>query len=363
MGETTSEPQAATLIELGEAIMLLRDLLPPPHPGLLARMTSEENEDWDPAGDASSSSLDLEMPAVEFSLGNGRPWPELASPIALDRAYGCLIGLAVGDALGSGGAPGEWTGITTAALCVAESLLTFDTVDQEDLLRRLAAWLQTGRNTIHGQVVGMGATTRAAIETFIASGEPGGNSDDPGRAGAGSLVRNAAIAIAHAQDPMKADRLAQVQSRASHQTPEAVAACRLFTAIMVDALDGAGKEAALAPRVMSLPRKLLMLSAGMYKTKATSEIRPNAYAVDALEAALWAVWQTASFKDALLAATELGGASACVAALTGQLAGALYGMSTIPIAWLDGLALRHKIESIAGELFCARAVPANPAER
>src|SRR4051812_31938460 len=85
----------------------------------------------------------------------------------IEKAAGSLLGLAVGDALGTtlefcvrdsyrplrdmiGGGPfglrpGEWTDDTSMALCLAESLIERGGLDQQDLMGRFAAWYQEGR--------------------------------------------------------------------------------------------------------------------------------------------------------------------------------------------------------------------------
>ena len=45
-----------------------------------------------------------------------------------------------------------------------------------------------------------------------------------------------------------------------------------------------------------------------------------------MEAALWCVYNTSSFEDAVLKAINLGGDADTVGAITGQIAGALYGV-------------------------------------
>jgi ADP-ribosyl-[dinitrogen reductase] hydrolase len=70
-----------------------------------------------------------------------------------------------------------------------------------------------------------------------------------------------------------------------------------------------------------------------------------------LEAALWAVARTATFEDAVLTAANLGGDADTTAAITGQLAGALYGESAIPQQWLERVAWRLKIKDLAFRLF------------
>jgi ADP-ribosyl-[dinitrogen reductase] hydrolase len=80
-------------------------------------------------------------------------------------------------------------------------------------------------------------------------------------------------------------------------------------------------------------------------------VQSSGYVAHSLEAALWAIGRTANFRDAVLLAANLGGDADTTAAITGQLAGALYGLSTIPEEWLERLAWRDKIEHQANDLF------------
>jgi ADP-ribosylglycohydrolase len=49
------------------------------------------------------------------------------------------------------------------------------------------------------------------------------------------------------------------------------------------------------------------------------------------------VYQTDNFRDAILLATNLGNDTDTVAAVTGQIAGAFYGLSNIPDDWKNKL--------------------------
>ncbi len=300
-------------------------------------------------------------------------WPKLSREQARDRALGCFLGLAVGDAVGAaveskprdsfppltdmtGGGkfnlqPGEWTGDTTMALCLADSLLATGTVDQEDFMLRLRGWLEHGENTVPGKCFDIGATTRAAIENYIATGFAASGRTDRNSAGNGSLARLAPLAIAARGDHDTAEDLALRQSRATHAHQECLDACKLFTAQLLDALDGADKDAATRQRVMSLVPKVLFISAGEWRTKTRAQISSSGYVVNTLEAALWSVWQTDNFRDAVLTAANLGDDAKGVGAVAGQLAGALYGASAIPAEWLAKLAWRERIEKLATDLF------------
>ncbi len=56
--------------------------------------------------------------------------------------------------------------------------------------------------------------------------------------------------------------------------------------------------------------------------------------MDGLSMALHCVWTTTSFSDAINKAASLGGDADTVSAITGQIAGAIYGIDNIPFEWI-----------------------------
>ncbi|MBR5467875.1 MAG: ADP-ribosylglycohydrolase family protein, partial [Firmicutes bacterium] len=65
-----------------------------------------------------------------------------------------------------------------------------------------------------------------------------------------------------------------------------------------------------------------------------------------LEAAIWCLMNTHSYKECVLAAVNLGDDTDTTAAIAGGLAGALYGYETIPQEWRNTLIKREYIESM-----------------
>ena len=84
-----------------------------------------------------------------------------------------------------------------------------------------------------------------------------------------------------------------------------------------------------------------------------AEVRGTGYVVHCLHAALWSVSVTDDFRGAVLAAANLGEDADTTAAVAGQIAGAVYGLSGIPAEWLAKLAWRDRLERVAGELYDA----------
>ncbi|KIY37546.1 hypothetical protein TZ03_27305 [Pseudomonas sp. 10-1B] len=93
---------------------------------------------------------------------------------------------------------------------------------------------------------------------------------------------------------------------------------QLFGAQLHLALNGADKEEALSPKVRPLKPRALIINAGEYKHKTREQIRSSGYVVDTLEAALWAVWNTDNFRDAILLAANLADDADSVAATAGH---------------------------------------------
>ena len=80
-------------------------------------------------------------------------------------------------------------------------------------------------------------------------------------------------------------------------------------------------------------------------------IQSFGYIVVSLEAALWCLLTTTSYKEAVLKAVNLGNDTDTVAAITGGLAGALYGYDAIPTEWKDTLIKREYIEGLCLGLY------------
>jgi ADP-ribosyl-[dinitrogen reductase] hydrolase len=87
--------------------------------------------------------------------------------------------------------------------------------------------------------------------------------------------------------------------------------------------------------------------AGSWRGKARPAISASGYVAHTLEAALWSVGASGSFREAVLRAANLGEDADTTAAVTGQLAGALHGAHGIPDGWRGKVAWRERIREMA----------------
>ena len=291
-----------------------------------------------------------------------------------DRALGAFLGLAVGDAVGTtlefrprdaqprledmvGGGPfdlppGTWTDDTSMALALADSLAAtgHDAVDCRDLMDRFVRWWRQGAYAPVGRCFDIGNTTSEALARYRETGDPLAGSTEPRTAGNGSLMRLAPVALRFLQDRPRLIAAAADQSRTTHAAEEAVDACRAFAELLADAIAGAPRAELLAPRTFDGAPAIARVLAGSWRGRARDTISSSGYVVHTLEAAIWSVARTADFRGAVLLAANLADDADTVAAVAGQLAGALYGLSGIPEPWLERVAWKDRLLAAAQRL-------------
>ena len=299
----------------------------------------------------------------------------------ISRYRGSLLGLAVGDALGTtlefkppgsftpitdlkGGGPfnlkpGEWTDDTSMALCLAESLVARRGFDPRDQMERYLRWYRDGYLSSTGRCFDIGNTVRSALIRFERTGEPHAGPTDPWSAGNGSIMRLAPVALFYAPRPREAIEMAALSSKTTHGATEAVDACRYLAVLLIGALQGVTKEELLSDHFSLVPGlweeaplapRIAEIAAGSFKHREPPAIRGSGYVVESLEAALWAFHKSNSFKEGALLAVNLGDDADTTGAVYGQLAGAFYGENGIPASWCEELAHRELIISLADSL-------------
>lgn len=281
------------------------------------------------------------------------------------RFLGSLIGLAAGDAVAAatqygrpgrfapvgdmlGGGPfdlprGAWSDDTAMSLCLAESLLECG-FDAHDQLARYRRWQREGYLSAAGQCVGITAGTARALalsqwrrHTYFGTHDP--EAQDPE-----ALSRVAAVALYYFAQPAQAMEYAAEAARTTIQAPAVLAACRSLAQALHAALAGQPKNVILE-QTRAVPETLPQ----PVPAPAVPPV-PGQTATEALNVALDIFAGTGNFRDAVLAAANLGGNSDIVAAVCGALAGAHYTASAIPTLWRNSLMKLQMLEGCADRL-------------
>ena len=288
--------------------------------------------------------------------------------ISLDKWMGSIIGLAIGDQLGSltegkargsfekvrGMDPGTfWTDDTSQALCLADSLISTKKFDLTDQLERYSKWLFEGYLSSKDWGYGCGPTARLAINNFKKNGKPSPVKD---QATNGALMRLCPIPLYYSYNLEEAINKSGESAKSTHDNPICVDACRLYGSMIVKAVQKREKEFILEYdqklwKDKSLEKSIHIVAQGSFKEKNLSEIKGTLNISESIEASLWAFNHSSSFAEGALMAVNMGDDADTTAAIFGQLAGAFYGYEAIPIDWRSKLLEKELIEFIANKLY------------
>ncbi len=286
------------------------------------------------------------------------------------KVAGAFIGLAIGDALGvpaedrdretfsvittmiGGGRHnlpvGAWTDKTSAAICLAKSLLATHDLDVYDFMERLRSWVHTGENSSTGVCIGLDENTHNVIENYTRTGSIELNLVDQRSDEDSTLARCAPIACIHWDDLGAVSRISKQQSYLTQGSEVSASACEYLSLVLSHLIAGRAWDFIRnIPIGVDWSPKVKLIAGYGWKDKTIQDMKSSRLACDTLEASLWCVETSDSFEQALIKAVNLVDPSDTLGAVTGQIAGALYGLESIPIHWFDQLAHIEKLTDIA----------------
>lgn len=283
-----------------------------------------------------------------------------------DQAQGMLLGLAIGDALGTtlefsrptkanpihpihdqikGGGPtgvpaGYFTDDTSMAIAIADSITERDEFDPAQVMYEFQEWRTKGKHSPSGRCVDIGGATRASLDAWgMDFDRPFVGSIADYTSGNGSIMRLAPIVIWNRHSYEDAIVDAVRQSMLTHASEKSVRYAQAMAAALFHGqLDGVYGEELGHPE--KFDDRECPYSGG--------------YVKESFSASCYAVRNSSGFKEALIKAVNYGFDADSTGAVTGQIAGRIYGLKAIPQEWLNVLAWKDKLTDMASQLW-ARA--------
>ena len=308
------------------------------------------------------------------------------------RAIGSMLGMAIGDAMGArnefkpvrydvitltdmgesepskfGLKPGQWTDDTSMGLCLADSLImNKGQLKEHDLMLRFISWWNGGYNNAFRfenyprHSVGLGGNISMSFREYRKKQSKITTAGDKDTSGNGSIMRNAAVPICFNDNMELACEMARRQSLVTHQGEEAMECCSLLTHIIVQIFEGKELKGILnnlgktfKTKVDSLKCMANHMQEGKdenrnwdwtvqqyYYSPKRVKKHPGyvgSYAMDNMAMSLNVVYNTKSFKEALIRIVNIRGDSDSVASVVGQIAGAYYPIEEIPGDWIKAI--------------------------
>lgn len=265
----------------------------------------------------------------------------------LDRALGAYLGLALGDALGAtvefmtpreiqathglhrtlvGGGwlklrAGQVTDDTTLALALGRGIVAQRGWNLRAVAENFALWLKA-------RPVDCGNTCRRGIQRYITSGSLCGPANE--EAGNGAAMRNLPVALATLGDAPAFERWTLEQCHITHNNPLSDAAALSLGSMVQALLLGQGLKAC-REEANRLIRRYPVFCFSPYPGRASG------YIVDTVQTVLHYFFHTDSVEHCLVQTVNQGEDADTTGALAGMLAGAAYGVGSLPGHWLDRL--------------------------
>jgi len=333
------------------------------------------------------------IPETDAQIDFIRAWSHADPKISAERTQttakmnhyaGAVLGLAIGDALGAGvaipsptavGAPppplqdmtgggshnvpaGAWLSDTAMFWCLAESLLAKGGGDPQDQMERYLSWQRDGQYSSTDVPLALPVEVGKALAQWQWSRKPIAGSHDPNNRDAHALARTLAAVLFFARDPSKTLLEVGESARTTLQSPIALDANRAFAVAVLDALNGADKDALLSfkrtdnaqlLRQNRLKLPVTQVMDGWWRGPAPPA-RTGRDALSVFSTALWAFAQTENFRDGVLLAVNSSGAPSSAGAVYGAIAGAFYGMRAIPKEWRSALLKADALMDVAQRL-------------
>lgn len=229
---------------------------------------------------------------------------------------------------------GTWTDDTSLTLATCDSIRCQGHVDIKDMRRRFENWFFHGAYTQDGTAIGVGRTTQQAILARNGASDQMSN-------GNGSLMRIIPLAfVPHISE----EEIAAV-SAITHANSLSKAACIYYVKLAKMLRRDVNPGEAVRDAAWRTPFGDLQF----ISKKSRDEIRSTGYVVHTLEAAIWCIMTTSSFEEAVTKAVNLGDDTDTTAAVTGGLAGIIYGIGNIPERWIAKLRKKEMIDKVIFE--------------
>ena len=258
---------------------------------------------------------------------------------------------------------GTWSDDSSLAFCLAEAL-TQD-FDLNTIGQNFVKWYHHNFWTPRGNVFDIGIATRQAIAR-LAQGEQAelaGGFDETDN-GNGSLMRILPL-LFYIQDKPINERyeITKQVSSITHGHIRSVIACFYYLEFARQLFSGKDKfeiythlQTEITNHLTSLsinPKEIALfdrlLKNDIHNLNA-DDIQSSGYVLHTLEASIWCLLTTDNYKEAVLKAVNLGSDTDTTGAVTGGLAGLLYGFDNIPTNWTKQIARKDDIENLAERL-------------
>ena len=256
---------------------------------------------------------------------------------------------------------GVYSDDTSMTLATMDSIIKQNgIINYNDIADKFCNWVNNNEYTATNKIFDIGMTTKYALIKYFnnkidATMCGGTNINENGN---GSLMRMLPIALYCFYKNIKDDNeiftLVKNSSSITHAHDISILGCYIYVRYVISLLETKNKISSYnfikkLDYSMFIEEVKLEYSRILFSDISTlniNDVNSSGYVVDTLEAVFWIILNCSNYNESIIGAINLGGDTDTIGAITGSIAGILYGYDNISKRWISKLENKDYIDEI-----------------
>lgn len=256
---------------------------------------------------------------------------------------------------------GVYSDDTSMTLATMDSIIKQNgIINYNDIADKFCNWVNNNEYTATNKIFDIGMTTKYALIKYFnnkidATMCGGTNINENGN---GSLMRMLPIALYCFYKNIKDDNeiftLVKNSSSITHAHDISILGCYIYVRYVISLLETKNKISSYnfikkLDYSMFIEEVKLEYSRILFSDISTlniNDINSSGYVVNTLEAVFWIILNCSNYNESIIGAINLGGDTDTIGAITGSIAGILYGYDNISKRWISKLKNKDYIDEI-----------------
>lgn len=256
---------------------------------------------------------------------------------------------------------GVYSDDTSMTLATMDSIIKQNgIINYNDIADKFCNWVNNNEYTATNKIFDIGMTTKYALIKYFnnkidATMCGGTNINENGN---GSLMRMLPIALYCFYKNIKGDNeiftLVKNSSSITHAHDISILGCYIYVRYVISLLETKNKISSYnfikkLDYSMFIEEVKLEYSRILFSDISTlniNDVNSSGYVVDTLEAVFWIILNCSNYNESIIGAINLGGDTDTIGAITGSIAGILYGYDNISKRWISKLENKDYIDEI-----------------
>ncbi len=257
---------------------------------------------------------------------------------------------------------GTWSDDSSMAIATMDSINECNEINYADIMKKFSEWACNSKYTATGVFFDIGITTSSSIDRYIKGIPPLQCGEQSIRSnGNGSLMRILPVVLYCRYKGLSREEAIEIVSNVSaltHAHEISKLGCVIYQDYINELLDGKDKKTAyenlgdydyspyFSDESIKYYKRVLD---GSLENLPEKDIRSSGFVVDTLEASIWSNLNANNYEDSVLQAINLGEDTDTVGAVTGSIAGILYGYESMPKYWRENLKSKEYLEDLCNK--------------